>query len=130
MLLPCSVFSLLPALLFFFDFMSEKPERYILFTIDIVCLLISNCIHVAVVMNYVCHCEMIVFYCKAVRTRLEEKSIPLQEAMKRILDLGVSISQLNSSASRMMSILLIFFLERTILGRDEQRRPKVSLTEH
>lgn len=110
--------------------MSEKPERYILFTIDIVCLLISNCIHVAVVMNYVCHCEMIVFYCKAVRTRLEEKSIPLQEAMKRILDLGVSISQLNSSASRMMSILLIFFLERTILGRDEQRRPKVSLTEH
>ncbi|CAF2364880.1 unnamed protein product [Rotaria sp. Silwood2] len=94
----------------------EKPLRYILFTIDLICLLISNCIHMAVAMNYVCHCEMIVFYCKAIRIRLEEKSIHLLEAMKRILDLGTSISQLNSAASRMMSILIIFFLERTILG--------------
>jgi hypothetical protein len=59
---------------------------------------------------------MIIFYCKAIRIRLEEKSIHLLEAMKRILDLGASISQLNSAASRMMSILIIFFLERTILG--------------
>lgn len=88
-----------------------------MFTIDIICLLISNCIHMAVVMNYACHCEMILFYCKAIRIRLEEKSIHLLEAMKRILDLGASISQLNSAASRMMSILIIFFLERTILGR-------------
>ncbi|CAF0730819.1 unnamed protein product [Rotaria sp. Silwood1] len=94
----------------------ERPIRYILFTIDIICLLISNCIHMAVAMNYVCHCEMILFYSKAIRIRLEEKSIHLLEAMKRILDLGTSISQLNSAASRMMSILIIFFLERTILG--------------
>jgi len=59
---------------------------------------------------------MIVFYCKAIRLRLEEKSIHLLESMKRILDLGASISQLNSAASRMMSILIICFLERTILG--------------
>lgn len=95
---------------------SRKPVRYVLFVIDIICLLISNCIHMAVAMNYVCHCEMILFYCKAIRIRLEEKSIHLLEAMKRILDLGTSISQLNSAESRMMSILIIFFLERTILG--------------
>ncbi|CAF0757967.1 unnamed protein product [Adineta steineri] len=99
-----------------FHVVQNKPERYIFFTIDIICLLISNCIHMAVVMNYACHCEMILFYCKAIRIRLEEKSINLLEAMKRILDLGVSISQLNSAASRMMSILIIFFIERTILG--------------
>lgn len=69
-------------------------------------------------MNYVCHCEMIVFYCKAIRIRLEEKSIHLIEATKRILDLGVSISQLNGAASQMMSILIIVFLARTILGKD------------
>ncbi|CAF0931945.1 unnamed protein product [Adineta ricciae] len=106
--------------LFFHDsqyhIVKNKPERYILFTIDILCLLISNCIHMAIAMNYACHCEMILFYCKAIRIRLEEKSVQLLEAMKRILDLGVSISQLNSAASRMMSILIIFFLERTILG--------------
>ena len=67
-------------------------------------------------MNYACHCEMILFYCKSIRIRLEENSIHLVEAMKQILDLGTSISQLNSAASRMMSILIIFFLERTILG--------------
>jgi hypothetical protein len=59
---------------------------------------------------------MIIFYCKGIRLRLEEKSIDLLESMKRILDLGASISQLNSAASGMMSILIIFFLERTILG--------------
>ncbi|UJR25295.1 hypothetical protein I4U23_006647 [Adineta vaga] len=99
-----------------YQIVQNKPERYILFTIDILCLLISNCIHMAVAMNYACHCEMILFYCKAIRIRLEEKSVQLLEAMKRILDLGASISQLNSAASRMMSILIIFFLERTILG--------------
>ena len=96
--------------------------RYTLFAIDIICLLISNCILIAVVMNFAWHCEMIVFYGKAIRTRLEEKSIHLLEAMKRIVDLGLSISQLNSSASRMMSIMLIFFLQRTILGENSSQR--------
>lgn len=95
---------------------NEKPLHFALFTIDIICLLISNCILVAVVMHFAWHCEMIIFYGKAIRTRLEEKSIHLLEAMKRIVDLGLSISQLNSSASRIMSILLIFFLQRSILG--------------
>lgn len=95
---------------------SNDPQFYILLCVDIVCLIISHCIYIAVVMNYVCHCEMIVFYCKAIRIRLEEKSIHLIEATKRILDLGVSISQLNGAASQMMSILIIVFLARTILG--------------
>jgi len=68
-------------------------------------------------MNYVSQCEMVVFYCKAIRTRLEEKSIQLLEAMKQILDLGSSISQLNGAISRMMSILIVYFLDRTILGK-------------
>jgi hypothetical protein len=59
---------------------------------------------------------MIIFYCKTIRLRLEEKSIHLLESMKRIVDLGASISQLNSAASRMMSVLIIVFLARTILG--------------
>lgn len=82
-----------------------------------ICLLIKNCIHFAVVMNFVSQCEMVVFYCKAIRTRLEEKSIELLEAMKQILDLGSSISQLNSAVSRMMSLLIVYFLDRTILGK-------------
>ena len=90
--------------------------RYSLFILDIACLIVSNCINLVIVMNFASHCEMVLFYCKSIRTRLEEKSIPLGEAMKQILDLGSSISQLNSSVSRMMSILIVYFLERTILG--------------
>ncbi|CAF3176894.1 unnamed protein product [Rotaria socialis] len=93
-----------------------KSVRYSLFILDIVCLLISNCIHLTIVINFVTHCEMVVFYSKSIRTRLEEKSIHLLEAMKQILDLGQSISQLNSLVSRMMSILIVYYLERTILG--------------
>ncbi|CAF0822469.1 unnamed protein product [Rotaria sordida] len=96
--------------------LKRKSVRYTLFILDIVCLLISNCIHLAVVMNFVSHCEMVVFYCKSIRTRLEEKSIPLLEAMKQIVDLRSSISQLNGAVSRMMSILVVYYLERTILG--------------
>ncbi|CAF2416083.1 unnamed protein product [Rotaria sp. Silwood2] len=96
--------------------LKRKSVRYSLFVLDIVCLLISNCIHLAVVINFVSHCEMVVFYCKSIRTRLEEKSIHLLEAMKQILDLTSSISQLNDAVSRMMSILVVYYLERTILG--------------
>jgi hypothetical protein len=92
--------------------------HYSLFIIDVICLLVKNCIHLAVVMHFVSHCEMVVFYCKSIRTRLEEKSIPLLEAMKQILDLGSSISQLNSAVSRMMSILIVYFIDRTILGKN------------
>ena len=78
-------------------------------------------------MNFAWHCEMIVFYCKAIRTRLEEKSIHLLEAMKRIVDIGLSISQLNSSASRMMSVLIIFYLQRSILGMFPHRFDRNSI---
>ncbi|CAF1577882.1 unnamed protein product [Adineta ricciae] len=104
-------------LIFNRQFQKQRTSaKYSLFVLDILCLLVSNCIHLAITMNFVSHCELVVFYCKAIRTRLEEKSIHLHEAMKQILDLGSSISQLNSAASRMMSILVVYFLERTILG--------------
>lgn len=60
---------------------------------------------------------MVVFYCKGIRTRLEEKSIPLLEAMKQILDVRLAISQLNGAVSRMMSLLIVYFLDRTVLGK-------------
>lgn len=103
--------------MFLFYLYSRKSVRYGLFGLDIICLLLSNCIHFAVVMNFVSHCEMIIFYCKSIRTRLEEKSIHLLEAMKQILDLGQSLSQMNSVVSRMMSLLIVYYFERTILGK-------------
>ena len=94
----------------------RRAIQYSLFIIDVMCLLVKNCIHIAVAINFVCHCEMVVFYCKGIRTRLEEKSLALHEAMKQILDVRLSISQLNGAVSRMMSLLVVYFLDRLITG--------------
>jgi hypothetical protein len=51
------------------------------------------------------------------------RSIHLLEAMKQIVDLGVSIGQLNSAASRMMTVLLVLILQRTILGKESAPLP-------
>lgn len=96
----------------------RNPNRYVFFALDIICRFVSHSIYMAVVMNYVCYCELVIFYCKSIRLRLEEKSIELAESMKRIVDLGLSLSQLNSATSRMMSISIIIFLARFILGME------------
>ena len=44
--------------------------------------MIVNSIYLAVVINYATQCEMIIFYIDEVRTRLEEKSITIKEAMQ------------------------------------------------
>ena len=83
------------AFLYFFYFIrAEKAWKcdfylYLTFSIktilkkvDIVALVIVNSVYLAVVINYATQCEMIIFYIDEVRTRLEEKSITIKEAMQ------------------------------------------------
>jgi len=48
---------------------------------EAIALIIVNSIFVAVVINHATQCEMILFYVNEIKTRLEEKSISLKEAM-------------------------------------------------
>jgi hypothetical protein len=45
-------------------------------------LIVTNSVYLAVIINHSTQCEMIMFYVDEVRTRLEEKSIPLKDAMQ------------------------------------------------
>lgn len=49
-----------------------------------VSLIVTNSIYLAVVINHSTQCEMIIFYLNEVRTRLEEKSITIKDAMQVI----------------------------------------------
>ena len=50
--------------------------------IEVIALVIVNSVYLAVVINHATQCEMIIFYVNEIRTRLEEKSITLKEAMQ------------------------------------------------
>lgn len=52
------------------------------FKVDLIALIIVNSVYLAVVINYATQCEMIIFYIDEVRTRLEEKSVTIKEAMQ------------------------------------------------
>ncbi len=45
-------------------------------------LVIMNSIYLAIVINHSTQCEMIIFYVNEIRTRLEEKSVTLKDAMQ------------------------------------------------
>jgi hypothetical protein len=58
-----------------------KPYWLSIF-LEALSLIIVNSIFVAVVINHATQCEMILFYVNEIKTRLEEKSISLKEAMQ------------------------------------------------
>jgi hypothetical protein len=49
-----------------------------------VALLIMNSVYLAVVINHATQCEMIIFYVNEIKTRLDEKSVTLKDAMQVI----------------------------------------------
>lgn len=50
--------------------------------IETIALVILNSVYLAVVINHSTQCEMIIFYVNEIRTRLEEKSVTLKDAMQ------------------------------------------------
>ena len=53
-----------------------------LFILDLIGVAISNCINLAVVLNYSIQCEMIRYYVNTIVARLQERSIDIKSAMK------------------------------------------------
>lgn len=47
-----------------------------------IALLIMNSVYLAVVINHATQCEMIIFYVNEIKTRLDEKSVTLKDAMQ------------------------------------------------
>ena len=87
-----------------------------------IALVLMNSIYLAVVINHATQCELIIFYVNELRTRLEEKSITLKEAMQQILDVRIAIGVLNSTVSKMTSLVALTFLEKVIIGENEKSR--------
>ncbi|XP_064615517.1 uncharacterized protein LOC135479555 isoform X2 [Liolophura sinensis] len=99
----------------FFKKIGEK-YRWVFFGIEMLGILVLNSVNLAVVINYVTQCEMIIFYVKGMTTRLQEKSIDLRNAMKEIFRLRQNLSQLNGPIARMTSLVTVIFAELTVIG--------------
>lgn len=56
--------------------------HWVLFSIELLGILVLNSVTLAVIANYVTHCEMVLFYLKGLALRLQEKSTELKAAMK------------------------------------------------
>jgi hypothetical protein len=85
--------------------------------IEVIALIIVNSVYLAVVINHATQCEMIIFYVNEIRTRLEEKSITLKEAMQQILDVRMALGNLNSTVSKMATLVSLNFVEKFIIGK-------------
>ncbi|RNA00136.1 hypothetical protein BpHYR1_003256, partial [Brachionus plicatilis] len=90
--------------------------RWAAYLVEAVALLILNSVYLAVVINHVTQCEMIIFYVNEIRTRLEEKSINLKDSMQQILDIRMAIGNLNSTVSKMTTLVTLTFLEKFMIG--------------
>lgn len=53
-----------------------------LIVIQLISLVLIYAVYLAVVINHGTQCEMIVFYVQEIRTRLDEKSITIKDAMQ------------------------------------------------
>lgn len=84
--------------------------------LEVVALIIVYSVFLAVVINHTTQCEMIMFYVNEIRTRLEEKSVPLKDAMQQILDIRMSIGNLNSTVAKMTTLVSLIFVEKFIIG--------------
>ena len=55
---------------------------WLFIVLQVVSLVVTNSVYLAVIINHSTQCEMIIFYVNEIRARLEEKSIPLKDAMQ------------------------------------------------
>lgn len=100
-----------------FGFSQDIYKPYWLFLIiQATALVIMNSIYLAVVINHATQCELIIFFINELRTRLEEKSITLKEAMQQLLEVRLALGSLNSTVSKMTSLVALTFLEKVIIG--------------
>lgn len=92
-----------------------KPQ-WASMVIESIALVVLYSVYLAVVINHSTQCEMIIFYVNEIRTRLEEKSVTLKDAMQQILEIRMAIGNLNSTVSKMTTLVTLIFIEKFMIG--------------
>ncbi|GFO31984.1 hypothetical protein PoB_005848900 [Plakobranchus ocellatus] len=94
----------------------HASTEVILFSLEIIGRAVFDSVILAIVMNFVTQCEMIKFYVRGLVMRLQEKSTDLKTAMKDMLMLRQSLSQLNGIISKMTTLVGVILAELTVIG--------------
>jgi hypothetical protein len=57
-------------------------QMYVLIVLMVIGFLAMDMVYVAVAVNYCAQCELLIFLIRGLNERIEEKSIPLQQAIR------------------------------------------------
>ncbi|KAK7475503.1 hypothetical protein BaRGS_00033259 [Batillaria attramentaria] len=90
--------------------------HWVTFSIELLGRVVFNSVIVAVVVNYVTQCQMVMSYVKGITLRLQEKSSDIKNAFKDILLLRQSLSLLNGIIAKMTSLVMVILAELTVIG--------------
>jgi len=94
----------------------DQVVRWLPVSLDLVGGMLQSAVYVVVVLDYVTECEIIRFSVHGLETHLRERSIPLQQAFKDVLDLRDKIAALNGVVGRMASLAVISFAGGILVG--------------
>nr|KAG5690970.1 hypothetical protein BaRGS_027289 [Batillaria attramentaria] len=83
--------------------------HWVTFSIELLGRVVFNSVIVAVVVNYVTQCQMVMSYVKGITLRLQEKSSDIKNAFK-------SLSLLNGIIAKMTSLVMVILAELTVIG--------------
>ncbi|XP_064639418.1 uncharacterized protein LOC135494975 isoform X2 [Lineus longissimus] len=96
--------------------MIPESQFWIMFGFQILGILLTSSISLAVVVNYGSQCEILIFFINGIQLRIQEKTGDLKSMMKDILAVRQSLGQLNGAMSRMTSLMAITFAEMVVIG--------------
>jgi hypothetical protein len=96
--------------------MEEMTHRLYWLIIQSFAIIIVNSVYLAVVINHATQVEMILLYADEIKTRMEEKSISLKNAVQQILEVRIAIGTLNSTVAKMTTLVSVTFIVKFIIG--------------
>ncbi|XP_074657791.1 uncharacterized protein LOC141910844 isoform X3 [Tubulanus polymorphus] len=106
--------------------------NWIMFCIQMLAEIMISSVALAVTLNYVTQCEIIIFYIQGIHMKILDRSSDLKAIMKDITGVRHSLELLNGFMSQMTSLLTFTFAELVVLGcfilvMNESNEPKMLL---
>jgi hypothetical protein len=91
-------------------------QMYVLIVLMVIGFLAMDMVYVAVAVNYCAQCELLIFLIRGLNERIEEKSIPLQQAIRDYHSAGNYIDGLGRQLAIAMSLVELVFITQAIVA--------------
>ncbi|KAI3383315.1 hypothetical protein SNEBB_010503 [Seison nebaliae] len=90
--------------------------EWFVFFLSIFGTIINFSIPMVIIINFIIHCELLVFYMKCIRVRIECKLKTLSTIMRDIQNVQYNLNKMNRLISKMVSLVFLAAAQRFIIG--------------